>query len=85
MDADGLTILNQYREAGLDVASILMDIPTYDTYGRRWVGWLPRLTSWSSAAGGRRRPSTRTRSCGADRREPAPAGRWSGFLGADAI
>jgi hypothetical protein len=32
MDADGLIILNQYREAGLDVASILMDIPTYDTY-----------------------------------------------------
>jgi hypothetical protein len=32
MDADGLTILNQYREAGLEVASILMDIPTYDTY-----------------------------------------------------
>jgi hypothetical protein len=32
MDTDGLTILNQYREAGLDVASILMDIPTYDTY-----------------------------------------------------
>jgi hypothetical protein len=32
MDADGLAILNQHREAGLAVASILMDIPTYDTY-----------------------------------------------------
>jgi hypothetical protein len=32
MDADGLTILNQYREARPDAASILMDIPTYDTY-----------------------------------------------------
>lgn len=32
MDADGFAILNQYREAGLTVASILMDIPTYDAY-----------------------------------------------------
>ncbi len=32
MDADGLAILNQHREAGLAVTSILMDIPTYDTY-----------------------------------------------------
>jgi hypothetical protein len=32
MDAEGLTILNQYREAGLTVSSILMDVPTYDTY-----------------------------------------------------
>ena len=32
LDADGLTILNQYREAGLSVVSILMDIPTFDTY-----------------------------------------------------
>lgn len=34
MDADGLTILNQYRDAGLDVHSILMDVPTYDTYAQ---------------------------------------------------
>jgi hypothetical protein len=34
MDADGLTILNQYREAGLAARSILMDIPTYDTYAQ---------------------------------------------------
>jgi hypothetical protein len=32
MDADGLTILNQYRETGLAVRSILMDVLTYDTY-----------------------------------------------------
>ena len=32
LDADGLTILNQYREAGLNAVSILMDIPTFDTY-----------------------------------------------------
>jgi hypothetical protein len=32
LDADGLTILNQYREAGLKVASILMDTATYDAY-----------------------------------------------------
>ena len=32
IDADGLTILNQYREAGLEVVSILMDTPTYDAY-----------------------------------------------------
>ncbi|HET9646993.1 MAG TPA: Wadjet anti-phage system protein JetD domain-containing protein, partial [Microlunatus sp.] len=32
LDAAGLTILHQHREAGLDVISILMDIPTYDTY-----------------------------------------------------
>ncbi len=32
LDAEGLTILNQYREAGLPVTSILMDTATYDTY-----------------------------------------------------
>lgn len=32
MDADGLTILNQYREVGLSVRSILMDVATYDRY-----------------------------------------------------
>ena len=32
MDAAGFTILNGYRVAGLPVHSILMDIPTYDTY-----------------------------------------------------
>lgn len=32
MDADGLAILNQYREAGLGVRSILMDVPAYDAY-----------------------------------------------------
>lgn len=32
LDADGLTILNQYREAGLPVVSILMDIATFDAY-----------------------------------------------------
>jgi len=32
MDADGLGILNGYRAAGLDVRSILMDVPTYDAY-----------------------------------------------------
>ncbi len=32
MDADGLAILNQYREAGLAVRSILMNVTTYDAY-----------------------------------------------------
>jgi hypothetical protein len=32
MDADGLAILNGYRDAGLDVRSILMDVATYDAY-----------------------------------------------------
>jgi hypothetical protein len=32
LDADGLTILNQYREAGLAVRSIIMDVATYDAY-----------------------------------------------------
>lgn len=32
LDADGLTILHQYREAGLPVVSLLMDVATYDTY-----------------------------------------------------
>jgi hypothetical protein len=32
MDAAGLNILNGYRDAGLDVRSILMDVPTYDAY-----------------------------------------------------
>lgn len=34
IDADGLTILNQYREAGLAARSILMDIATYDAYAQ---------------------------------------------------
>ncbi len=32
MDADGLNILHQYRQPGLAVRSILMDVPTYDVY-----------------------------------------------------
>ena len=32
MDADGLVILNAYRAQGLDVASILMDLPSYRQY-----------------------------------------------------
>lgn len=32
MDTAGLSILNGYRDAGLDVRSILMDVPTYDAY-----------------------------------------------------
>jgi hypothetical protein len=31
-DADRLTILHQYCEAGLDIVRTLMDIPTYNTY-----------------------------------------------------
>ena len=34
MDADGLVILNAYRSEGLDVASILMDLPSYWRYER---------------------------------------------------
>ena len=34
MDADGLVILNTYRQEGLDVASILMDLPSYRRYER---------------------------------------------------
>ena len=34
MDADGLVILNAYRSEGLDVASILMDLPSYRRYER---------------------------------------------------
>lgn len=32
MDAAGFEILNGFREAGLHVTGILMDVPTYDTY-----------------------------------------------------
>lgn len=34
MDADGLEILNGYREGGLEVSSILMDLPSYRRYER---------------------------------------------------
>lgn len=34
MDADGLVILNKYRQEGLEVASILMDLRSYRRYER---------------------------------------------------
>ena len=34
MDADGLEILNAYRAAGLEVESILMDLPSFEAYER---------------------------------------------------
>ena len=34
MDADGFGILNDYRKGGLEVASILMDMRSYDRYER---------------------------------------------------
>lgn len=34
LDADGLTILNGYRAAGVDTRFILMDVNTYERYAR---------------------------------------------------
>lgn len=34
LDVDGLTILNEFRAAGVDAVSILMDVPTYEAYSR---------------------------------------------------
>jgi hypothetical protein len=34
LDIDGLTILNEFRASGVQAVSILMDLPTYQTYCR---------------------------------------------------
>lgn len=34
MDADGLEILNEFRAAGIDASSLLMDLPTYEKWER---------------------------------------------------
>ncbi len=42
MDAAGFEILNGFRDAGLAVTSILMDVPTYDLYERFGTNTDPR-------------------------------------------
>lgn len=34
MDADGLGILNEFRERGVKITSMFMDLPTYQRYRR---------------------------------------------------